>query len=94
MDWGFPPRCLWIVRRLVDGGVEPWWFDADPEIAKKYFLERGDVSVTAFDEQVANIKAARETIMEVFGDRIISVLKLDGTRLDYDAIYAQIFNAC
>jgi len=94
LDWGFPPRCLWIVRRLVDGGVEPWWFDADPEIAKKYFLERGDVSVSAFDEQVANIKAARETIMEVFGDRIISVLKLDGTRLEYDAIYAQIFNAC
>jgi hypothetical protein len=91
LDWGFPPRCLWIVRRLVDGGVEPWWFDADPEIAKKHFLSRGDVHEAAFDEQIAKIKASRGAIMELFGDRVISALNADGTHVSCEQIYAQIF---
>jgi AAA domain len=90
LDWGFPPRCLWIVRRLIDGGVEPWWFDADPEIAKKHFLSRCDVPEAAFDEQIANIKTSRGAIMELFGDRVISALNADGTHVSCEQIYAQI----
>src|SRR5438093_949094 len=44
LDWGFPPRLLPIVHRLADAGVGIWWFDADPDVAKKHFLRRGDVS--------------------------------------------------
>ena len=91
LDWGFPPRCLWIVRRLADAGVNVWWFDAEPEVAKKHFLSRGDVHETAFDEQIANIKASRGAIMELFGDRVISALNADGTHVSCEQIYAQIF---
>jgi hypothetical protein len=91
LGWGFPPRCLWIVRRLADAGVNVWWFDAEPEVAKKHFLHRGDVPETAFDEQIANIKASREAIMELFGDRVISALNADGTHVSCEQIYAQVF---
>jgi hypothetical protein len=91
LDWGFPPHCLRIVRRLVDAGVEPWWFDANPEVAKKHFLSRGDVSETAFDEQIANIKAAQPAIMELFGEHVISTLNADGTHVSGEQIYAEIF---
>jgi hypothetical protein len=91
LDWGFPPRLLWIVRKLADAGVSIWWFDADPEVAKKHFLHRADVSEAAFDEQIANITASRGAIMEVFGDRVISAFRADRTHVPCEEIYVQLF---
>lgn len=91
LDWGFPPRCLSIVRRLADAGVELWWFEADPQLAKKYFLDRATVSETAFNEQMANIEASRRAIMDLFGQHVIRVFREDGARVPYEEIYAQMF---
>ncbi|HEU0049639.1 MAG TPA: hypothetical protein VFQ43_18775 [Nitrososphaera sp.] len=91
LDWGFPPRCLPIVRRLADVDVELWWFEADPHLAKKYFLERATVSEAAFDEQMANIEASRRAIMELFGQHVIRVFREDGMRVPCEEIYAQMF---
>ena len=91
LDCGFPPRCVPIVRRLADAGVELWWLEADTQLAKKYFLDRATVSEAAFNEQMANIEASRPAIMELFGQHVIRVFREDGARVPYEEIYAQMF---
>src|SRR5713226_779064 len=91
LDWGFPPHCLWIVRRLVGAGVELWWFEADRGFAKRHFFDRGNVSEAAFEEQMANIETSRRDIMEVVGPHIVHALKSDGTHVPCEEIYAQMF---
>src|SRR5438874_4555109 len=91
LDWGFPPHCLWIVRRLAEAGVDLWWFEADRELAKKHFLNRPNASEAAFEEQMANIEASRDAIMKVFGQNIIPALKADGTHTPCAEIYVQMF---
>ena len=93
LDWGFPPQCLPIVRRLADAGIDLWWFDAEPVVAKKYFLQRGTVSQSAFDTQVALIESARHQIMPLFRDHVVTVITSDGVHLPNDDIYARMFES-
>jgi hypothetical protein len=91
LDWGFPPQCVPIVRRLAQGGIDLWWFDADEAIAKKYFLRRATVSEAAFDTQMARIESARDQIMPLFRDHVITVITSDGVHLQNEDIYARMF---
>jgi hypothetical protein len=91
LDWGFPPRCLPIVQRLADAGIELWWFEADPQLAKKFLLDRATVSEAAFNEQMANIEASRRAIMELFGQNVIRPFREGGARVPHEQIYAQMF---
>ena len=52
IDWGFPPECLDIVRKLFDAGVMLWWFAADWAVARRKFKERGTLPVELFDIQI------------------------------------------
>lgn len=66
-------------------------FEAEPQLAKKYFLDRATVSEATFNEQMANIEASRRAIMELFGQHVIDAFREDGARVPYEEIYAQMF---
>lgn len=91
LDWGFPPQCLPIVRRLAEAGLDLWWFEASAALAKKYFLQRGTVLEAAFDKQMEWIESARGQIMPLFGDHVITAITSDGAYLKNEDIYAQMF---
>jgi shikimate kinase len=91
LDWGFPPNCLPIVQRLIDAGVEGWWFEAKPQPAKKHFLRKRPLAEADFNKQVKNIEASRPEIMTLFQQHIIQALQADGTHVPCEEIYAQMF---
>jgi hypothetical protein len=51
--------------------------EAEPQLAKKYFLDRATVSEATFNEQMANIEASRRAIMELFGEHVIDAFRED-----------------
>lgn len=55
LDWGFPPERLDVVREMKREGVEIWWFDGDRAEARKQFVARGTVPVSALDIQMQKI---------------------------------------
>ena len=58
LDWGFPVRCLPVVKELQAEGVRLIWFDGDRNRARTVFQERGGLALSDFDAQVAAIAAA------------------------------------
>src|SRR5215813_9378126 len=58
LDWGFPVRCLPLVKELQAEGVRLIWFDGDRNRARTVFQERGGLALSDFDAQVAAIAAA------------------------------------
>jgi hypothetical protein len=90
LDWGFPANCLPIVRQLAEAGVELWWFEADPRLAKPHFLNRRPKGEADFNEQVTNIEKSREEIMGVFANHVVHALTSDGKHAPCQEIYAQM----
>jgi hypothetical protein len=93
VNWGFPPRFLDVIQRFKDEGLEPWWFDADPEAARRAFVARGDVPLQAFQTQMAAIQEGWRNIEATFRPNIITTLFPDDTRLPAEVIYKMMHEA-
>jgi hypothetical protein len=91
VNWGFPVSCLPIVQALERHGVVLWWFDADPQQAKAEFTRRGDVSLVAFERQMAAIAAHWTAIEAVFSPNIVTTLAADGRRTPSKKLFAMMF---
>ena len=92
VDWGFPPECLPIVRKLKASGVEVWWFDADAKAAREAFIKRGGISLVAFDRQTTKIQHILTDILSVFNPNVICALGRDGKYLSPEDIYSRVFS--
>ena len=93
LNWGFPPQWLGVVSQLKVADVRIWWFDADHAAARASFLARGDVSLEAFNVQIAAIKSRWADIKATFDPNIFTTLRADGTRVDSKSIYERMFGA-
>jgi hypothetical protein len=91
VNWGFPPACLPVVQDLKDHGLVLWWFDADRDQARREFTKRGDVSLVAFERQVAAIAANWPAIEAVFQPNIVTTLDAEGRRMEPEEVYTIMF---
>jgi len=91
LDWGFPPRWLGIVQQFKVAGIALWWFHADHDAAREAFIARGDVSIEAFNLQMAAIKDRWSDIKATFAPNLVTTLRADRTRLEPKAIYKAMF---
>lgn len=92
LDWGFPPNeiCVEAVRCLQEEGVEVWWFDADPRVARQAHASVGK-SVEAFDAQVSEIKKQSGALQALYGRRKVTTLRPDGTYLPHQSVFDTMF---
>ena len=91
LDWGFPPVYVDMVQRLKDAGLKMVWFDGDRLSARHHFVARGTVPVSAFDSQYAQISLNWPKIEPIFGDNVVKAARSDGTLLDPEMIFEQVF---
>jgi hypothetical protein len=96
-NWGFPPRCLPVVRNLARCGFALWWLNGDWAAARRAFEARNDclpeseqISSECFDVQQRAIGQAWQEIASVFGGNIIDVVSADGSRKSPEEIFAMV----
>ncbi len=92
IDWGFPPECLDIVRKLFEAGVMLWWFAADWAVARCKFQERGYPFVQDFDIQIRKIEAALPDIKTVFRSHVEYTLPSTGIYTPPDRIWESMLD--
>ena len=93
VNWGFPPAWLDVVRQLRSEGFAPWWFDADLEQAKRAFTRRGDVSLAAFETQMAAISTNWRAIESVFRPNVVTTLDHLGRRTSPENLFERMFGS-
>src|SRR5262249_52982574 len=91
-NWGFPVSLLPIGAALKRGGFACWWLDADIEQARAEFKRIGK-SLARFEQQVAAIDAARDSILQVFEPNVVTTLDQAGVRLSPEAIWVALQQA-
>jgi hypothetical protein len=91
IDWGFPPNCLPMVSAFQHHGVALWWFDGDREAARRSFIRRGDVAITAFNWQMRSIEQRWSKIKAVIGKHMIRTVKPDGSYMPQEKIFQLMF---
>ena len=88
LEWGFLPIFAHRVSQLATVGIDPWWFQADDDLAFQQYLQRdGPVLPDNYRVQLQQIKANWSVIERVFAGRTLNVLAADGTRLPYNEIF-------
>jgi hypothetical protein len=109
LNWGFPPNPLTLscVSALKAGGVSLWWFDGDPDAARKQFELRARQrlhlsslrprriakELEFFDNQCNSILNYWSLIEPLFRGRIITTLRPDGTFMENEEIFSKIVGA-
>ncbi len=91
-NWGFPVSMLPVVAALKSAGFACWWLDANITQARAEFKRMGK-SMTSFEQQVAAIDAARDTILQVFQPNVITKIDKAGVRVSPEAIWAAVRHA-
>jgi len=91
INWGFPVSCLPIVNLLKSAGVTLWWFDADPDQARREFVKRADVALAAFERQIADISREWRSIQTTFEPNIITTLAANGQRVAPAELFDHLF---
>src|SRR5438270_9510115 len=63
VTWGFRPHepAFELLARFREAGFTPWWFDADPGVARSRYVARDgtEAAVQLFDRQLKRITRAR-----------------------------------
>lgn len=90
LDWGFPVTCLLVVEALRRQGVRPWWFTGDRLFARINFLKTKGPDPRPFDCQYADISAHWPAISPVFSDRIMRMVRQDGSCMPCDEVYREL----
>jgi predicted kinase len=90
VNWGFPPRYLYVVAALQAAGFAAWWLHAPRETARRAFVHRGGIEPAAFDSQMANIEREWLLIERVFRPRIVEGLRSDGSQRAPQEIWRDI----
>jgi hypothetical protein len=90
VNWGFPTRFLYVVSALQAEGVKTWWFNAQPDAARRAFIKRDRKDPAAFDRQMADIEREWLLIASVFGSRIVEGLRIDGSQRRPEEIWREI----
>ena len=90
LDWGFPVTCLLVVDALRRQGVRLWWFTGDRLFARINFLKGKGPDPRPFDCQYADISAHWAVISPVFSDRIIRMVRQDGSCMLYEEVYQEL----
>lgn len=75
IDWNLPPSRLKSAQRLRDMGASIWWFDGDRATAAGIVVQRGNLSLPAFERQMLEIDESWLDIRAVFARRILRVLE-------------------
>jgi hypothetical protein len=91
VTWGFMPEEVYfqVVREFWSLGYVPWWFDADPVVARMKYAERDGISATqrAFDPQIVRLESAQARIDRFYGNRRIETLDILGRHLECERIF-------
>jgi hypothetical protein len=85
LEWGFPPNCLPIVKKVHAGGIPAWWMDGDEAIARQKHEEAGK-PLPCFDAQIKKIRENKESLLAFYGNRVILRLRSDGSFLDNETV--------
>lgn len=82
VTWGFRPEqdALDLIARFRAAGFTPWWFRADPAIARARYIERAatDATVAFFDFQMADITHAKPMIDAIYEGYTVETLSAAG----------------
>jgi hypothetical protein len=94
LDWGFPPNAstLATVRRLVEAGMTPWWFDGDRTAALESFLARGS-PLRDWEVQMPKIEANWGEIEAIFGSNHIEAVSRGPVYTPPENIYEQMLGS-
>jgi hypothetical protein len=92
IDWGFPPECLYAVRKLFEAGVMLWWFAADWTVARRKFKERGTLPMELFDIQIEKIDAVLPEINALFGSHKEYALPSTGIYASPDKLWKSMLD--
>jgi hypothetical protein len=90
LNWGLPTRYLYVVAVLQEQGFQAWWLHGDRSQARTAFLARGGIDVRCFDTQMNDIEREWSLIKLVFGSRIVSGLKTDGSQRRPQDLWSEI----
>jgi hypothetical protein len=90
IEWGYPPGCLHLVRRMHEAGITAWWLTGDHEIARVEH-ERLGKPVSGFDWQTANITKAWPKMQAFYDDRIIQRRGADGPGASNEEVFKKLF---
>lgn len=90
LDWGFPVTCLPLVGALQQQGVRAWWFTGDRLFARMNFQNAKGSDPRPFDCQYANISAHWSAISPVFGDRVVRIVREDGSCVACDEVFQKL----
>jgi hypothetical protein len=90
VNWGFPTRNLYVITALQEEGVQAWWLNADRSQARAAFEARGGIDVRCFDNQMNDIEREWTLIKSVFGRRMISGLRPDGSQRRPEDMWSEI----
>lgn len=91
-EWGFPINepCLALARSIRENGLPVVWLECPDDVARKRFVARNTVQVSAFDAQVSMIRAHYKTIMETVDPIVIHVVKDNGHELTTAETYEAV----
>ena len=89
LDWGFPVRCLPIVKELEAQDVRLISFDGERRRARVVFQERGGLDLSDFDVQIREIDAAGYP--KTLDCVVVHALLDSGAFLDPKAIEHKVF---
>jgi hypothetical protein len=90
LEWGFPVHYLSTIEALKREDFSIWWFNANHALARREFIQRGTVSLQAFEIQMQGIVSNWESIEAIFVPNIITTLDAKGKRLAVKQIYRRI----
>ena len=90
LTWGFAPKFLPLVERMLAHGFATVWFAADPATSRRAFIARGGIDVKYFDQFLVTLLPVEPAIFQVFQGHVLRPLRDDGTRLPPSAIFTHI----
>lgn len=93
--WGFAPCPGWLelLNRFVDAGFTPWWFYAEPDVARACYAEREGErkTIDRFDPQMQILQRAKHELDDFYGDRMVETLTADGYK-STDEVFSAMLN--
>jgi hypothetical protein len=90
VNWGFPTRFLYVAAALKAEAVPIWWFNGDPEMARRAFVRRGGIDPALFDKQMSAIERDWAQIEAVFRPRILHALRQDGSHRTPEELWSEV----
>jgi len=90
LNYGFPPEYLSFIKSFLKYGFFPVWFDANKNVSREKFLERGKIDIKYFNIQMAKIEKSEKELTDTFSKCKIRTLQDDGSRLSPEVIFSEV----